>query len=184
MQPNPFDAQSDYKVPKSEGNYLKFEEGDTEFLPLAAPIQGYEYWNTNNKPVRSSEPFEEMPDDIRIDPKTGNPEKIKHFWAMPVYDMTQGATVKVKVLEVTQKTVMKALRNLVTNAKWGSPVLKYSVTVTRDDSQTPTAYTVMPNPTSEVAEDILTAWERVQAGGFDINRLFTGGDPFSADSAS
>lgn len=178
---NPFDKNSEYKVPKAEGNYLKFEEGDTEFIPLASPILGYEYWNTAGKPVRSAEAFDEMPEDIRIDQKTGEPEKIKHFWAFPVYDMTPTAMVKVKVLEITQKNVMKGLRNLATNAKWGNPVLKYSITVTRDDSSTPTTYTVMPNPT-KITEDITNAWERAQANGFDITRLYTGGDPFKDTS--
>lgn len=178
---NPFDAQSDYKVPKAESSYLKFEEGDTEFIPLASPILGYEYWNDAGKPVRSAEPFEEMPDDIRLDKNTGEPEKIKHFWAFPVFDMNPAAMVKVKILEVTQKNVMKGLRNLATNAKWGNPVLKYSITVTRDDSQAPTTYTVMPNPT-EVTQDMVDAWERVKANGFDITRLYSGGDPWKDTS--
>lgn len=175
---DPFNPDSSYKVPKAEGKYLQFAEGETEFMPLASPILGYAYWNTQNKPVRSAEPFEELPEDIRIDPKTNEPEKIKHFWAFPVYDLTPGATIKVKVLEITQKTVMKQIVALTKNAKWGRPVLKYSITVTRDDSQSPVAYSIMPNPVTEVTQEIIRAWESTLNKGFNIKRLYTGEDPF------
>jgi len=176
---NPLDPQADYSVPKTEKQYLSFEEGETEFLPLAGAITGYEYWNEQGKPVRSSEPFEEMPDDIRIG-KDGKPEKIKHFWAFPVWDCSPKATIKIKVLEITQKTIMKAILSYTRNSKWGSPVMKYSLTVNRDESGDITAYTVMANPISEISEEITRKWEEAQVNGFNINRLFDGGDPFSA----
>lgn len=181
---DPFNPNSGYEVPKTEKQYLSFEEGATEFMPVQGAITGYEYWNTAGKPVRSHTAFEEMPEDIRIDTKTGKPEKIKPFWAFPVYDFNPKAVIKIKVLQITQKTVMKQMLALIKNPKWGSPVLKYSLTVTRDDSGDITAYSVMPNPMAEMPEEVAAAWEKALAGGFDINRLFTGGDPFSADSAS
>lgn len=174
---DPFNPQSGYAVPKTEKKYLSFEEGDTEFMPLASPIIGYEYWNTAGKPARSATPFDEVPDDIRIG-KDGKPEPIKHFWALPVWDFNERARIRVKVLEITQKSIMKQVIALTKNPKWGSPVLKYSMTVTRDDSGDITQYSVMPNPVGDLPTVITTEWERVQADGFDITRMYTGGDPF------
>ena len=55
----------EYKAPIS--NYLKFIEGENTFRILGNAIVGYEYWNTKNKPVRSKEPFEDVPADIQMD---------------------------------------------------------------------------------------------------------------------
>lgn len=175
MNPNPFDPNAEYDVPKAESRYLKFEEGEVEFLPLDSAILGYEYWNLENKPVRSAEPWEEMPADIREE-KDGR-KVIKHFWAFPVWDYESES---VKVLEITQKTIMKALRNYAKNPKWGNPVLKYSFTVTRDDSESITRYNVMANPAQEISPEITEAWQDLKDNGFDITRLYTGDDPFNA----
>lgn len=175
---DPLNPQADYSVPKSESKYLKFEEGATEFMPADSAVIGWEYWSTENKPVRLAIKPEEAPTDIRIDPKTNKPEAIKHFWAFPVIDCSTG---DLKILEITQKTVQKAIRALATNPRWGSPVRRYTITVTRDDSTTPTSYTIMPNPMATVPAEWLATWENAKAKGFDINRLFRNGDPFTPD---
>jgi hypothetical protein len=173
MTPDPLNPNTNYDVPKSPSLYLKFEEGEVEFLPLSSAIIGYQYWNLDNKPVRSAEPFEDIPEDIREE-KDGK-KVIKHFWAFPVWDFNEG---KVKVLEITQKTVMKAIRAYAQNTKWGNPVMNYSFTVARDDSESITKYNVMANPASGVAPEIYTAWTKAQENGFDITRLYKGEDPF------
>lgn len=177
---DPFDPQSDYVPPKTDSLYVKFVDGETvEVLPLESPAVGYMYWNVQGKPVRSHEAFEEIPDDIRIDPKSGQPELIKHFWAFPVYEFE---TRKVKVLEVTQKGIRDAILAYTRNPKWGRPVLKYSFTIKREDPASgPTKYTVMANPATDLPSEVGMAWENAKAKGFDITRLFAGGDPFSSE---
>lgn len=180
MHADPFNPQDEYKVPKGDSKYLKFEQGPTEFLPLASAVIGFLYWTREDKPVRTHEmPDPALLDDARRD-EDGNVE-IKHFWAFPVWDY---ATRKVKVLEITQKGVMKAIRKSAENPRWGNPVMKYSFTVTKEGEKLNTEYTVQANPSEPISQDIITAWEDAKSKGFDINRLFTGGDPFSADSAS
>lgn len=177
---DPLNPSTQYNVPKSESKYLKFEEGATEFMPLASAIIGWEYWNLDGKPVRVTEKPEEIPVDIRRDQKTGQPETIKHFWAFPVIEC---ATGKVRVLEITQKTIQKAIRDLTTNPRWGSPIQRYTITVKRDDSTTPTTYSIMPNPFESVTPQAwLDEWHRVKQAGFDITRLFRNGDPFTPDA--
>lgn len=175
---DPLNPNADYSVPKPETKYLKFEEGATEFFPLDSAVNGWEYWNKDGKPVRLTANPEELPEDIRIDQKTGEPEKIKHFWAFPVIETSTG---KVKVLEITQKTVQKAILALVKSA-WGTPVQSYAITVTRDDSTSPTSYSTMPNPKlAEIPQAWLNAWDKAKVNGFDINRLFRNADPFTPD---
>jgi hypothetical protein len=172
---NPFDPTSTYEVPKGDSKYLKFEKGTNKFLVLASAIIGFEYWNLEGKPVRLSEKPEEQPDDIRKG-NDGKPESIKHFWAFPVWDFK---TSQVKILEITQKGIMNAIREYTVNPDWGSPVMQYSFTVKKDGDGLDTEYTIMANPKVVVADEIVIAWEDVQSKGFDLNRLYTGGDPFT-----
>lgn len=175
---NPLDPQEDYNVPKGDSKYMKFEKGETEFMPLDSAIVGYEYWNTEGKPVRSEEEPKTTPANIRVD-NEGQPEKIKHFWAFPVWDFK---SKEVKVLEITQKTIMNAVRNYTKNAKWGSPIMQYSFTVTREGDGFDTEYTVMANPKEETVDHAINdAWEQAKVDGFDITRLFDGGDPFGVE---
>jgi hypothetical protein len=174
---NPFDPQSEYKLPKGDSKYLKFEKGvQTEFLPLASAAVGYEYWDNLGKPVRLTEKPDQLPDNIRVG-ADGKPEPIKHFWAFPVFDFNDR---KVKVLEITQKTIMSAILSYSRNPKWGNPVLAYSFTVNRTGDGFETEYTTMANPKEEVSPDIHDAWAATKAAGFDITRLFNSGDPFTS----
>jgi hypothetical protein len=173
---NPLDPQTEYNVPKGDSKYLKLEKGETEFLPLDSAIVGFVYWNLDGKPVRLTEEPKTIPKDIRKD-NDGLAEAIKHFWAFPVWDV-QGQGVK--ILEITQKTVMQPLRDYTKNPKWGSPIMKYSFTVSRSGDNFETKYTIMANPAETINQEITDKWDQVKADGFDLNRLFTNGDPFTA----
>lgn len=175
---DPFNPQADYDVPKGESRYMKFEDGQNKFLVLASAIIGWEYWNTENKPVRISEapevPVAELPN---IRPDRDGQYRIKHFWAFPVIDCKDG---KVKILEITQKGVQKAIRSYAENDEWGSPVLNYTITVTRSGANLDTEYQVQANPAKEIPAEWIAAWEKVQKEGFDLNALYKGDDPFKS----
>lgn len=163
-----------YEVPTS-GNYMKLEDGDNKFLILGSAILGYQYWNLENKPVRSKErPVN--PTDLRVE-DNGKPSPIKHFWAFPVWNFK---TNSVNVLEITQKKIMGALQNLARSEDWGDPILSYSLTITRKGQGFETEYNVVPNPKKDIALDITQAWGESKENGFDLTRLFEGGDPFKA----
>lgn len=165
---------NDYEVPTS-GNYFKLEDGDNELLILGSAILGYEYWNLDNKPVRLKDKPTQMPVDIRAE-KDGK-KNIKHFWAFPVWSFKSKS---VNVLEITQKGIMGALQNLARSDKWGDPIMTYSLSINRSGEGLNTEYTVVPNPKEEVSAEITEAWETAKAKGFDIARLYEGGDPFTA----
>lgn len=178
---NPLDPTDEYVVPKRDSRYLKFEKGETtKFLPLSSAISGYEYWTTDKKPVRLREvpkvAWSKLPDIKMEDDGT---YKVVHFWFFPVIDCSDG---KVKILEITQVTIQRAIQSYVHNEDWGSPILKYSFSVNREgEGKGGTTYTTMANPTKEIPEEWLFAWNEAKEAGFDINRLFSNGDPFTPD---
>lgn len=158
----------DYELPESASRYMKFKQGDNKFRILASPIVGREGWK-DKKPVRK------QVDAPWVTSEVDKPEEIKHFWAMPVFDY---ATNSVVILEITQKTVLKAIKSLAEDEDWGSP-LNYDLLVTRTGEEMETRYEVKPKPAKPVTEDIVKAWKEVQEAGFDINKLFTNEDPFT-----
>ena len=182
-QNDPFNPTSTYTPPKSEGNYLKFGAGTTEFLPLQSPIVGWQYWNTDKKPMRlAKEPTGNLADLQGIRPEDDGRYKVTHFWAFPVIDAADG---RVKILEITQKSIQNDIRTYIKSERWGSPVLKYTFSVVKQGEKLDTSYTVMANPlVNGVPTAWAQAWEDVKLFGFNLNELFTGGDPFKPTTAA
>lgn len=168
---NDFFPNSDYQMPISS-NYMKFVEGENNFRVLSSTIVGYEYWDKNNKPIRSREPFDETPN-IKTD-KDGNPTRVNHFWAFVVWNYE---AKKVQILELTQKSVMGVINSLVKNSKWGNPQ-GYDITVSRSGSGLDTEYSIVPSPHSPLTDQIKIAWEHVK---INLNALYSGNDPFQAE---
>ena len=106
-----FFPSEDYTLPVSS-NYMRFAEGENTFRVMSNTIIGWEYWNTDNKPVRSKERPVHMPDDIKTD-KDGT-IRINHFWAFVVWNYQDK---KIQILELTQKGIMKSMQSLVKNSK-------------------------------------------------------------------
>ncbi len=167
-------AGDNYEVPKSQGKYVKFEQGDNKFRILEKPIFGWEAWTTpdsenpNGKPVRFK--FNEKPTDLR----NFKGQNVKHFWAMPVWNFKLES---VQVLEITQKTIQQAIESLARNEDWGSP-LEYNITINQQGKDLETKYIVNPSPHTELKEEAVEAWKGVKEAGFNINNLFDGEDPF------
>jgi len=167
---NDFFPESDYKVPTTS-NYMKFKEGDNNFRVLSSAIVGWEYWTTDNKPVRRKENWSTVPQDIKMN-KDGS-INISHFWAFVVWNYDEK---KVQVLEITQKGIMNYIQGLVKNPKWGNPK-GYDITVNRKGSGFDTEYTCVASPHSPIEKHIL---EQYQATSIDLNALYDGEDPFAS----
>ena len=157
----------DYKIPTSS-KYMKFNEGENTFRVMSSAIVGWEYFNTDNKPVRQREAFDGTPEDIK------NGGAVKPFWAFVVWNCEEK---KIQILEITQKGIMGAIQGFVKNAKWGAPQ-KYDIVVTRKGSGLDTEYSVMPVPHSEVPEEATKSFEKTPV---NLEALYTGDDPFKSD---
>ncbi len=133
---NPF-LPEDYSIPKPPSDYMKLEDGLNSIRILSSAITGYEYWNTDNKPVRSKICWDELPEDIKPD-KQGK-YTIKHFWAFVVWNYSLN---RVQILQLTQSTIQKQIKALVSNPKWGNPKM-YDIAITRsEESNGITSYKV------------------------------------------
>lgn len=161
---NDFFQDANYEIPVTS-NYMKFSEGDNTFRVLSSAIIGYEYFDQDNKPVRSPEPFDVVPTDVK---KGG---AIKHFWAFAVYNYE---AKRIQVMELTQKGLMKAIQAYVKNPKWGNPK-GYDITVTRTGSGLDTEYSITPNPHSPLDAKIASQYANMNV---NLNALYENGDPF------
>jgi len=153
-----------YEAPVEISSFMQLEDGDNTFRILSKPVMGFEYWTADNKPKRSKENWAEVPADIRKD-KAGKNTKVKHFWSFLVYNY---ATKSVQSFEITQTTIMKALKALIENPKWGNPE-KYDITINKTGKELLTKYAVVPNPHSEITEDITKALAETE---IDLEAIF------------
>lgn len=157
-----------YKLPVSN-NYFKFKPNDNKFRILSRPIVGYEWWEgdgTERKPKRVHT-VDEIPENVRIDKSY----TLKHFWAMIAYNYSDE---KVQILEITQKTIQKAIESLVSDEDWGAP-FSYDITVKKTGEGLDTEYQVSPKPKKEVDPEILTSYK---AMNINLEALYDGSDPF------
>jgi len=137
-----------YEVPKTGGSYTKFQPGDNKFRILSAPVMGFEYWNTEGKPVRLHNYPDVKPANMR------NGETIKHFWALKVWNYR---TEALEVLEIVQSTIQSAILALSSSADWGDP-REYDITINKSGSgKENTKYAIMPSPMKPAATHILEA---------------------------
>lgn len=163
-----------YEPPQS-GNYMKFVLGDNRFRVLGPAIVGNVFWHTDDqggrKPIRRR-PHEKIEShELGMD-KEGRPEKVKHFWAMPVWNYNAKA---VQILEVTQSTVREAITALYQSEDWGDPT-GYDIIVKKSGSGLDTEYSVIPGKPGSIPADIANEFARVSP---NLDALFEGGDPFA-----
>ena len=165
-----------YEAPSSTGKYMKLKDGANEFRVLGSSIVGMELWIAK-KPVRHAMDNHFTRDELeQADTnKDGSVRRPKHFWAFPVIDMVDST---VKVLELTQKSVQDAMRVYIEDADWGDPK-NYNISIKREGSDLETSYNVIAKPAKPLSSEQSAAWEEVKKNGFDLNELFTAGDPFS-----
>lgn len=167
-----------YEVPTTTGggDYMKLEKGENIIRILSKPIIGWQYWNTDKKPVRLKEQPMSIPEDIRRNDK-GEAERVKHFWAMKVYNYKAEA---VQILEITQSTVIGAITELSKDEDWGSP-LEYDLKITRTGEGLETEYSVIAKPSKLLSEDVLVASD---AKPVNLEALFSNGNPFEVSPAT
>jgi len=151
---------------------------------LGKAVAGVVAWTADNKPARFKSESE-IPASFNWrlhgdGQHKGKKELPKGFWAFPVWDYEVN---EVRVWEVTQAGLKDALRALTANPEWGSP-LGYDLTATREGKGFDTKYALAPSPKSAVPVEAAQAWNDAVAAGFDLERLFSGGDPFSAPAAA
>jgi len=172
-----------YEIPDNSDKYMKFEDGKNKFRILGSfenkmAIMGTEYWVTvdeKRKPRRLKLGVSVPVEELELD-SWGNIETPKHFWVMPVWNYN---LKKVQLLEITQKTIMSAIKNLARDEDWGFP-LEYDLTITKTGEKLKTEYTVTPSPKKPFPPELYAGY---MAMNININALYDGGDPFAANKS-
>jgi len=168
-----------YKVPEGSSNYFRFEEGENRFRVLGDLILGTEYWITDPKdktkriPQRVEQGVDISVDKLEENPKTGEVDIPKHFWAIVVWNVD---AEKIQILEITQKSIQRSITAMSNSKDWGDPV-EYDILVTREGKGLETTYTVTPCPKKKLDPGIVQLYKDMQ---IDVKALFKGEDPFQS----
>jgi hypothetical protein len=160
---------ANFEQPKmSTGGYMRLEEGRNLFRVLTSAITGFEYWNIQNKPVRSKE-FPETLTNAR------NDTKVKFFWAFVVWNYKAKA---VQILELTQSTIQEQIKANIDDPAWGDP-RAYDININRSGQDLDTSYTVQCYPHKDVPPE---AVEALASKPIYLPALYVGGNPFDPDA--
>jgi hypothetical protein len=165
-----------YQTPEVPSNFMVLEDGENFFRVLSSAIIGYEWWVENGaegrRPVRVRT-ADEIPDEVRQ--ATDNRQMAKHFWAFTVFNYK---TKTIQILELKQKTVMRAIEALLKNPKWSNPK-NYDIIIERvktGSQDRDVEYSVIPEPPSPLDEGIM---ELAKSVPVRLEAMFTGEDPFA-----
>lgn len=139
----------DYKAPEGSSDFFKPQPGDNKIRVLTKPIIGWEGWQ-DGKPFRRKGIEKNIEDnEVEINKLSKKPA-ISPVWAMLIWDYEEG---KVKVWNLTQKTIMAKIVTMNADKGWGD-VRGYDIGVERIEGKR-TSYDVRPYPHKKLDKDVL-----------------------------
>ena len=161
--------------PLSKGQFMKLADGANNIRILSKPLIGKLYWVSPEGVIRERGRGQKGDKPYRVDYKSELPEgvldlHVKEFWMMKVWDYADEA---VKILEITQASILRPLYEFIEDPKWGDP-REYDINIKREGSGMETKYFVMPSPPTALAPEIKDAFEE---DDFDLEAFLTT-DPF------
>jgi len=168
-----------YKEPETS-NYMSFEEGENTFRILGKftdgkAVMGQEYWKTvdgKRKPFRVSPEAKVCVEELEIDPRTGDLDMPKFFWALPVWNYS---AKRIQILKINQKSIRKDIQKLVDNPKWGDPT-EYDIVVNQAKEGKKTSYSTFANPKEKIDGEVKKTYKAMT---IDWQAYMESKDPFS-----
>ena len=165
-----------YETPESERRFMEFAEGTNTFRILSPAIVGFTWWEDTGdggRVPRRVRTEAEVPAVVRN--AADSRDQAKHFWAFTVYNYD---TKSIQVLELKQKSIMRAIEAYKNNPKWGNPqgydlMIEKVKTGPRDRD---VEYTVVPEPPAKVDAGIAELAKHVPVR---LDALYKGEDPFA-----
>lgn len=168
------------KYTPSVSEFMKLDEGSNIVRIASTPLIGYIWWvDETGTPKKKGEMVKKGDKPIRVgfeDSLPADVESAKEFWMVKVYDF---ATDSVRVLEITQSTIIRSLNDLIINEKWGDP-RNYNLDIKKDGKGQQTKYSVLPEPKEDLDEEIQ---EKINTSRVDLNRYLSPVDPFGDDDS-
>lgn len=185
---------SDAVNSSSGGAYFtpsKLQDGGSIRFALLSdePLEFFESWGTDAagkaKPFRFD--YEPTYEDVLAEMGDYTPREgrggpgtadVKFCIALPIFSYEAGA---VQVLSVHQKSILRELDALSQEEDYAN-LIEWDFTISRKGTGLNTDYKLRPAPRKKGSDaTISAAWEEAKAGGFDLSRLLTGGNPFKAE---
>ena len=168
-----------YKRPDNSKQFLKLEQGENRFRIISSALLGWGLFSSEKKPIRK--PFDEefTADEIaEIKPlkyDDGTVSTPRHFWVFFVWDYS---TKSIKVLEVTQASIMKQMEKLFQDEDYGTNPSTYDIVIDREGTgKNDTTYTLRPKPPKPLAKDIVKIIESNQDKA-ELSAVLDGKYPF------
>jgi len=158
----------DYELPERESKYMKLVKGTNRFRIMGRPITGYEWW-TEDEDGRHPNRFRTKGDL----PKDAISEA-KHFWAFVVWNVDEETF---QILQITQKTIQKAIRSLAADTDWGNPT-GYDIVIERTGEDLKTEYAVNPKPAKKLPKEVTDGYKDFAC---NLEALYDSGDPFTVE---
>ena len=172
-----------HEIPDKRSQFMKLESGKNRFRFIGDPVSGFVFFGKveredgteSVKPYRRRESegefsLEEMIErNVRIK-KDGEIEGQKYFVLSLVYNYQKE---KLQVLEITQKSILKALKSYVESEEYGHPS-GYDLTIEKKGDGLNTEYTVIVSPPKPLPEEVAL---QVSDLSCDLERIFEGEYP-------
>jgi len=154
---------------ESTSRYTRFDKGTTTLRFLGKPVFYNETWIEvagERKPKRFP-----LGQDVPL--SECGPDGVKQVMSIKVYNHNEKA---IQVCSISQKTILKAVKNYSMNPKYGDPT-GYDINVEKTGEGKQTRYNVIADPKEELSKAIV---EADKANPVDLNKLLTNDDPFTS----
>ena len=173
------------------GGYLtagKLGDGDHYRIAIVSedPLEYWTVWGETDEGQKKPFRFTSEPSAEDIESELGDfkqrmnyegtaLEAPKFGLSFFVYDFADG---KIKVFEMTQKTLIKELDKLCNDDDY-SDIAAWDLKVNRTGLKMNTEYSILPSPRKKGSQELIDkAWSDAQGIGYDLNQLLVGGNPF------
>ena len=167
-----------HEIPDKRNQFMKFVQGKNRIRFIGNPVSGFVFFGKTKredgsetvKPYRRRESegefsLEEMINrDVRMKPD-GEIEGQKYFVMGLVYNYQKE---KLQVLEITQKSILKALKSYVESEEYGHPS-GYDLTIEKKGDGLNTEYTVVVSPPKPLSAEIV---ESVGNTSCELQKIF------------
>jgi hypothetical protein len=169
---------SDY-TPSAKGDFMRLSEGNNNIRVLSKPLIGKLFWVSPEGVVRDKGMGKKGDKPFRVKynqslPKEVSEGQTKEFWALKVWDYKDKT---VKILEITQASILRSLYEFVKDEKWGD-LREYDINIKKEGSGMDTKYFVMPSPPTLLAPEIKEALEESRIDLTSLLSPIDTSDPF------
>ena len=175
------------------GGYLTAGKlGDGEHYRIAivseTPLEYWTVWGESEDGVKKPFRFNAEPSPADIEAELGDFKQRMNYEGTQLEAPKFGlsffcfdyADSKIKVFEITQKTLIKELDKLSQDEDYAD-IHAWDLKVNRTGLKMNTEYSILPSPRKKGSdEEIKAAWSAAEEAGYDLSQLLVGGNPFGS----